>query len=210
VIRTTLVAEGSSDQVLTQIIDWVLWEAGVRTELISQWADLRNLRIKPVGFQAIVQKAIDLYPCDLLFIHRDSDRESLAVRKSQIHDGLNGLTLPPKVAVVPVKMQEAWLLCDEEAIRVAAGNPSGRSRLSLPKLNAIERIADPKRKVFELLRTASGRTGRKLQQFNVEFARTQICQHIDDFSKLRALPSFREFESDLKSVVQVNQLDQWP
>lgn len=208
-IRTTLVAEGSSDQVLTQIIDWALWEAGVRAELISQWADLRNLRVKPLGFPAIVQKALDLYPCDLLFVHRDSDRESLAVRKAQINDGLSDLDLPPKVAVVPVRMQEAWLLCDEQAIRIAAGNPAGRSKLLLPKPTAIERIVDPKDKIFSLLRTASERTGRRLQQFNVEFARTQICQHIDDFSKLRTLASFQDFESELRSVVKAHNLEKW-
>jgi hypothetical protein len=209
-IRTTLVAEGSSDQVLTQIIDWALWEAGVRTELISQWADLRNLREKPLGLSAIATKAIELYPCDLLFVHRDADRESPEVRWGQIDNALKELDHPPRVAVIPVKMQEAWLLCDEAAIRIAAGNPTGKAKLSMPKMTAIERIADPKERVFELLRAASGRTGRRLQQLNVEFARTQICQHIDDFSKLRPLLSFQAFETELRAVVEANRLDEWP
>ena len=208
-IRTTLVAEGSSDQVLAQIIDWTLWESGVRAELISQWADLRNLRVKPLGYPEIVQKSVELYPCDLLFVHKDSDRESPGVRRDQINEALDGLLLPPKVTVIPVKMQEAWLLCDESAIRAAAGNPNGKARLSLPKAAAVERIADPKQRVFELLRIASERTGRRLQQFNVEFARTQICQHIDDFSKLRALSSFQEFENELRTVVEAHHLDRW-
>lgn len=201
-IRTTLVAEGSSDQVLTQIIEWALWEAGVQSAVISQWADMRNLRYKPVGLARTAEKAIELYPCDLLFIHRDSDREGSQTRKDQIDAALADIQLPPRVAVIPVRMQESWLLCDEAAIRMAAGNPEGSVRLRLPKTSAIERIADPKTRVFELLRQATERTGRRLHQFNVEFARTQVCQHIDDFSKLRGLASFAAFESELREVVR--------
>ena len=153
--------------------------------------------------------AIELYPCDLLFVHRDAEKEP---RKSRVEEIANAVIkdgIPPHVAVVPVRMQESWLLCDERAIRVAAGNPNGAAKLHLPKRATIERIADPKEMVFKLLRTASGRQGRKLQRFNVEFARTQICEQMTDFSLLRGLPSFMAFETDVRAAVTTHHFDQW-
>jgi len=210
VIRSTLVTDGSSDRVLTRVIDWTLWESGVRSELISQWADLRGIRVRPVGLRSIILKALDLYPCDLLFIHRDAESQTPQDRLLEIAVALAGCERPPHVPVVPVRMQESWLLCDEKAIRLAAGNPNSTVPLTLPRRNAIERIADPKALVFSLLRTASGRQGRKLQQFNVEFARTQICEQMADLSVLRALPSFVAFESAVRIAVAANHLDRWP
>ena len=201
--------DGSSDRVLTHILEWTLWECGVRAELISQWADLRGLRTAPKGLAARIRKSIELYPCDLLFIHRDAEAASRQTRLEEIREAVQELGPRPSVAVIPVRMQESWLLCDESAIRNAAANPNGTVPLSMPRIREIEEIADPKEKVFSLLRTASERTGRKLQQFNVEFARSLICEQIADYSQLRALPSFAAFEADLLAVVQAHHLDTW-
>ena len=210
VLQYTLVTDGSSDRVLTQIIDWTLRESGVRADLRSVWADLRRLRKRPTGLEDRIRTAVKLYPCDLLFVHRDAEKLSRESRVQEINNAAIKVGVPRHVAVVPVKMQESWLLCDERAIRVAAGNPNGAAKLQLPKRTAIERIADPKEKVFELLRTASGRQGRKLQRFNVEFARTQICEQMTDFSLLRALPSFAAFEDAVRSTVKKHDFDPWP
>ncbi len=56
------------------ILTWLLRENGVICPIQSLWADLYRLPKKPPlmsreEFQAI----LDLYPCDLLFVHRDSD-----------------------------------------------------------------------------------------------------------------------------------------
>lgn len=208
-IRFTLVTDGSSDQVLTRIIDWALWECGVRSELISQWADLRRLRIKPQGLTNVISKALELYPCDLLFVHRDAENETRQHRVDEIKNAITHIDPPPCVALVPIRMQESWLLCDEDAIRMAAGNPNGKVALRMPRTSAIENLSDPKESVFSLLRTASGRSGRRLQQFNVEFARTMICQHLNGFDKLRALGSFRAFEADLREVIQQHHFNEW-
>lgn len=209
-IRSTLVTDGSSDGVLTRIIDWTLRESGIRADLKSEWADLRGLRNRPVGLENVIRKAVDLYPCDLLFVHRDAEKETRQSRVNEISDAIRVIGLSPHIAVVPVRMQESWLLCDEKAIRVAAGNPNGAAKLKLPKRTAIERIADPKKMVFKLLKTASGRRGRKLQRFNVESARTQICEQMTDFSLLRDLPSFVAFEADVRTAVNTHHFDRWP
>ncbi len=210
VLEYTLVTDGSSDRVLTQIINWTLRESGVIADLRPVWADLSRLRKRLTGLEDRIRTAVELYPCDLLFVHRDAEKLSRESRVREINNAAIKVEVPPHVAVVPVRMQESWLLCEEKAIRVAAGNPNGTAKLRLPKRTAIEQIADPKKMVFELLQTASELRGRKLQRFDVEFARTQICEQMTDFSLLRNLPSFVAFEADVRTAVQTHHFDQWP
>ena len=111
---------------------------------------------------------MDLYPCDLLFVHRDAEGvphrsrvEEIEIAMQEVRAVHEGAGLPPHVVVVPVRMTEAWLLFDEAAIRRAAGNPNGRVSLQLPPGDP-EEIADPKQLLHDLLRTASELGGRRL------------------------------------------------
>ncbi|GAB4206555.1 MAG: hypothetical protein OHK0022_33710 [Roseiflexaceae bacterium] len=108
--------------------------------------------------------------------------------------------LPATVCVIPVRMHEAWLLFDEVAIRAAAGNPNGRQPFQLPRLAEVERMPDPKERLNQLLKTASGLHGRRLQNW-AQVPTWRIADLIDDFAPLRALPAFQAFEEELRSVV---------
>jgi hypothetical protein len=207
-IRWTLVCDGTSDRVLTRLIDWTLFQCGATTELISQWADLRGLDIE-TGLNARLKAALSLYPCDLLFVHRDAELASPDKRVEEINQAMVGIEAPPHIPVIPVRMQEAWSLCDEAAIRKAASNPAGNVILSMPRRQLIEAIPDPKETVFALLRTASEKTGRRLRQFNVHAARSQIIEQMEDYSVLRDLESFRAFEQSVRRVVQQGHFDTW-
>src|SRR4051812_26771422 len=72
-LRFTLVSDGSSDRALLPILRWLLIHRDIRAPIVEQWADLRRLRRPPVGLTARIETALDLYPCDLLFIHRDAE-----------------------------------------------------------------------------------------------------------------------------------------
>ncbi|HET9284742.1 MAG TPA: hypothetical protein VFR24_22560 [Candidatus Angelobacter sp.] len=124
-------------------------------------------------------------------------KEEIINALAQLEEGMN----VPYVCVIPVRMQEAWLLIDQNAIRMAAGNQYGRVPLTLPRARDLEGIADPKALLFELLRTASELTGRRLQRLSLSGVRLRIAQLIDDFAALRALRAFRLFEADLGEVV---------
>lgn len=110
--------------------------------------------------------------------------------------------LPPAVCVVPVRMQEAWLLFDETAIRKAAGNPLGRQPLKLPDLSKLEDQPDPKTILYELLREASGLGSKRRNKLKVEEIVHRVADLIDDFSPLRALPAFMALEQEIKQVIQ--------
>jgi len=198
-LRFTLLSDGSSDRVLLPMLEWLLGECSSRT-FQPQWADLRMLPSPPKTLAERVQTAVEIYPCDLLFIHRDAEREPREVRVREIRQQISTLAAPA-ICIVPVRMQEAWLLFDEKALRRAAGNPNGRTVLTLPDLDEIEQIPDPKELVHGMLRQASELPSRRLRRFNPAVAIHRLAELIDDFSPLRGLPAFQALESDVRTLL---------
>jgi hypothetical protein len=192
-LRLTLLSEGSSDKALLPVLEWSVREVG-RDADKPQWADLRNLRDPPKALAERIAVALELYPCDLLFVHRDADRTDRETRTREIRAALVDVSEPPAVCVVPIRMLEAWFLFDKAAIRRAAGNPRGRVPLVLPAWREVEEIPDPKERLLSLLRIASELGGRRLRQLDPGKALHLIANFVDDFSPLRALPAFRAFE----------------
>lgn len=204
----TLLGDGSSDESLLQHLNWLMRQH-VRADLPLRqlWADLSRVRPRPKGLPERIEAACKSYPCDILFVHRDAEASPHGARREEIEAALRstGAVVPPVVCVVPVRMQEAWLLLEEAAIRSAAGNPNGRVPMQMPKLRGVEGIPDPKDCLYQLLRTASGFRGRRLQKFRVRQSARRVAELIDDFSPLRCLPAFATLESDLVAVLRRNQ-----
>lgn len=202
----TLLTDGSSDQALLPILNWLLDQHGVQGQIAATWADLRRLASPPHGLAKRIQASLELYPCELLFVHRDAEAESRGVRVEEIQRALRSaqgaIAVCPTVGVVPVRMTEAWLLFDAAAIRTAAGNSGGRQRLRLPALSDLERDRDPKETLYALLRAASGRRGRRLDTFRAGSAAQRVAGLIGDFSVLRSLPAFAALEQEIERVVQ--------
>ena len=105
------------------------------------------------------------------------------------------------VAVVPDRMTEAWLLIDEAALRSAAGDPRGMVPLGMPLVQQLERLPDPKKTLHDLLRAASGLTGRRLRKFRMDQAVHRLAQGIQDYSPLRDLSAFRALEEEMEQIV---------
>jgi len=199
-LRYTLLADGPSDNVLQYHLTWLLRQHLIGgTAVSSEWADLRSVSPRPKGLVERIRFALELYPCDILFVHRDAEREPRQSRLAEIESAWAAQSemAPPIVCVVPVRMQEAWLLFDESAIRTAAGNPNGSESLALPKLHEVEQLADPKERLYQLLRDASGHRGRRLQKFAAQSAARRVGELIDDFAPLRRLSAFKALEEDL-------------
>ncbi len=204
-LRYTLLTDGSSDKALLHILTWLLRTHQVECAIQPTWADLRRLPKPPKKLSEKIQSSIELYPCDLLFIHRDAERESPEKRVAEIEQALSDISsivLPPTVCVVPVRMQEAWLLFDEVALRKAAGNPRGRMSLQLPDISKIEQLPDPKDTLHGLLRQASGLAGRRLQKLSVYELVHRIAELIEDFSPLRNLPAFNALEAKIQEIIE--------
>jgi hypothetical protein len=209
-IRATVLTDGSSDRALFPIIEWALKQTDITTEIQLDWADFQGLRVRPIGLVHRITKALELYPCDVLFVHRDAEAQGADVRFSEIREAIREVNRHlPYVCVVPVRMLEAWLLCDVVAIRKASDNPNGSCEITLPPVHQRETMADPKARLVQLLKAASELSGRRLKGFDALRARTLVAQNISDFRPLRQLASFRAFESDLGTLVRQHHLDSY-
>lgn len=202
--RSTLICDGPSDRALIPHLRWLLHENGVTAPLMIEWADMRHLPNPPRQLAERISKALELYPCELLFIHKDAERDDPKGKYQEISAALDlaqsEVDIPTHVCLVPVRMHEAWLLFDEAAVRRASGNPNGKVRINLPPLRSVENLPDPKQRLYELLRTASETSGRRLRQFNEWHSAQQVSQFISDFSPLRQLSAFQRLEADIKAI----------
>jgi hypothetical protein len=201
-ITLTLLSDGPTDKALIPILRWLLGQSEEQPLLECHWADLRRLRPQPKKLSNRILKATDLFPCDILFIHRDAENQPHELRYREIEEAIilarqAGFDLP-HICVVPVRMQEAWLLFNIRAIREAVGNPHGSSQIDLPRLSILEDIPNPKQLLYELLLKASELRGRHLRRLNPAKYASQVTDHIEDFSPLRELPAFRRLESDIQ------------
>jgi hypothetical protein len=74
-IRCTLLADGTSDEALLPICKWV-WEQHWPQRLADwQLASLQGIKLQPKGLAGRLKLALQLYPCDVLFVHRDAEKE---------------------------------------------------------------------------------------------------------------------------------------
>jgi hypothetical protein len=186
---------------LLPILDWLFQQHCSEYSVDGAWADLGRLPRPPKTLPEKITVTLDLYPCDILFIHQDAEKESLDVRLRQISEATQGLNYPPVICVIPVRMQEAWLLFDKAAIRRAAGNPNGLISLNLPSPKKVESLPDPKALLFELIRKASNLKGARLKKMNLHKYAFLVSQAITDFSPLRPVQAFCSFEKSMLVIL---------
>jgi len=204
-LRFTLVGDGSSDRALIPILNWLIRDIAESVPLEAQWADLGLLASSAKTLGERVRTAIEYYPCDILFIHRDAERpDGFELRVEEILQACTGLENQMSelrwVCVIPVRMTEAWRLIDESAIRRAAGNPQGRKVLGLPSLRQMERV-DAKDVLHKAIREASELAGRKAKKLEVSRAIHDVADYIGDFGQLDNLPSFSRLRADLANAL---------
>jgi hypothetical protein len=202
-LRFTLVAEGTSDRVLLPILRWMLLRHHPRFEWMGQSADLHELPRPPRLLPQKIVTASELFPADVIFIHRDSDREPPSNRRREISDAINTLPESPArhcVPVIPVRMTEAWLLVSESALRSASGNPNGRNPIKTPLWRDLETIPDPKMVLQNLLVDASGLSGRRRKKINFSAQRARIPDFFEDWNTLLKLPSAKQLYDDIAAL----------
>lgn len=205
-LRFTLVSDGPSDAALLHPLRWLLQANGVEQPIEAAWADLRGFPHAINGLDHRIKAALELFPCDLLFVHRDAEREPRAKRVGEIRSAIQRIAADffagrPYVCVVPVRMTEAWLLFDEAAIRQAAGNPRSATPLCLPPLTRLEDLPDPKTVLNEALLRATDKPARRLRKFRTGQAVQRLAELIQDYSPLRKAMAFQTLEQELQTVL---------
>lgn len=186
----SLIADGGTDRALEPIIRWAIGRLDPTVEVLDPEFRKRH---------GSIPEFLDRYETGamLTFVHRDAESMSLHERLNEF----DGLSVGGLVPVVPMRMTEAWLFIDAEAIASAAGAPS--SDLTLPKLGTLESIPDPKAELERLLKEAAGPLkGRRLKKFasTIVDRRVDVASRIRDFSPLEQLDAFRQFQGTLAEL----------
>ena len=204
--RFTLVTDGPTDGVmLVPVLEWLLSIHCPRLSSKVTYADSSQSWLNPRRLEQRISFALQAYPCECLFIHRDAEREPPANRRHEIHEAIRllGADRPPAcVCVVPVRMSEAWLLLDESAIRRAAENPNGKVPMDMPRRADIEGLPDPKKRLYELLKTAANLNTRRSRRYDPKVSARFVTRYSDDFSGLRELSAFRTLEEDVQRIAK--------
>lgn len=182
-----VVADGSSDRLLVPIIQWAIHRLDPEVEILEPEFRRRSGSVE--GF-------LSAYPSDsmLIFVHRDAENLPLEARMREFQS----VSRTDVVAVIPVRMSEAWILFDGSAIARAAGSPS--AQVPVPKLSEIEGIAEPKdlleKLLFEAAGSPTGRRGKNFKRSIVE-RRVSVAGLISDFGPLESLSAFQQFQVSL-------------
>lgn len=202
----TLLSDGSSDKTLMPILTWLLQQHIPNLPIQPNWSDLRRVPTPPKELFKKIQKSIELYPCDLLFVHRDAEKAPLEERVSEITQAVSNANVDRQmsavVCVVPIRMTEAWLLFEINAIRQAAGNPNGTVPLDIPPLSDVENLPNPKKVLRDKLRKATELSAHRKERFNTNRAIQRVPECIEDFSPLRSLSAFIALEDGLKRTIE--------
>lgn len=196
------VGEGSSDAPLADIVELLFLREGVLVTLSRP--DFAALQV-PKDVRSRVRAGLKLVgtDVDLIVVHRDADNAGVDLRESEIIRAVSALdTRAALVPVIPVRMTEAWLLLDEPAIRQVAGNPNGRAALTLPKADAVERVADPKTVLHDCILTAACVTGRRRDRLAKRFgqSRRQLLDRLDPDGPVSSLTSWRTLAAHVADV----------
>jgi hypothetical protein len=199
-VSATLVTDGSSDMLLAPLIE-LLFDA--HTDLAYQVKCAQGLPPVSSGLQARIDSALELFPCDFLFVHRDAEGIEATIRQQEIETNwLNSRKTAILICIVPVRMTEAWLIASEGPIRSAVGNPNGSAALGLPASKDIESLPDPKTVLFAALKAASGLSAMRKRRFRPQQFRHRVSELIDDLTPLRKLASFQHLETQVHLQLQ--------
>ena len=195
-VTATLVTDGSSDKLLKPLIELLIAE---HTDLPYQVNCAEGLPPLAAGLESRIKSALENFPCDFLFVHRDDEGVGIQVRQREIEDSWPaGTPLAALVCVIPVRMTESWLIANEKPIRSAVGNPNGTEELGLPDAKDIESSQSPKEILFRALTTATGWNAHRRAKFNPHKFRHRVSELTDDLAPLRLLASFKHLEVQVK------------
>lgn len=199
-VIATLVTDGSSDRLLKPLIELLFIE---HTDLPYQVNCAEGLAPVAAGLKSRIESALELFPCDFLFLHRDAEGIDSAHRQQEIEKNwLTDVQNTTLICVVPVRMTEAWLLTNPIPIRLAVGNGNGIVPLELPSLKNIEAVPNAKEILFAALKTATMWSAHRKARFVPDRYRHRVSELTDDLMPLRQLTSFNHLEAQVKKHLQ--------
>jgi hypothetical protein len=110
------------------------------------------------------------------------------------------------VAIVPVQMTEAWMIADKEVLKEELGTQKNNQELGLTfPLKQVEKIADPKSKIQEIIRIAfKDLPTRRRRRIQISSLYSPLGQQVS-LDILEQLPSYLKFKESLtNALIELN------
>lgn len=205
------IGEGDTDKrFLPEIIYNSFTEVALDCHTDIAVEDIVNLNIEKEPFIEMMTKASrSSYKngISILCIHADADNKSLddvlAHKFSPLHENLKPLDdkvyCKNIVAIIPITETEAWMLADKELFKEKI-NAKDKTDTELSIEKHPEYYADPKSTIEHAIRVAQqNRTKRRRRDLTISDLYEELGQSIK-IDKLRALPSYRNFETNIRKA----------
>ena len=148
----------------------------------------------------------DIGAFHILFIHADANGNAGRAQRERVEPATQlirqeeELSDTRDVAVVPVRVTEAWALADGDALRGAFGTTLDDEGLGIPaRPQEVEHLAEPKQVLDHALREAVGGSRRRRHQVSTYL--NAIGERVG-LARLRSVPAYRRFEGDLRAALR--------
>ena len=149
----------------------------------------------------------------VICVHCDADsKDATRVLSNKINPAFDAVrrninACKNLVAVVPVRMTEAWMMCDLDLLKQKIGTSMSNADLNLPeKVHQIERIANPKHTINETIRLSQTEISRRRRKLTISDLYSPISQELS-IESLMNLPSYQKFAEDARdSLRELNYL----
>ena len=202
-VSFALVCEGSSDSSLIPHIQELFVRYGA-TEVSGEYADLTCFPRVGSSVKNKVDAVVTLMPhINVIIVHRDGDGVGAVGRELEIIEQTAHVKGKKIIPIIPIRMLEAWLILDEQAIRDVVGNSGSKVRLDLPTPISVEGVRDPKVKLYQTLEVASELTGARLKKFKKRLPamRRRLAESLSPLGLVSQTESHARFCSYLKSYL---------
>ncbi|QKZ12964.1 DUF4276 family protein [Spirosoma sp. KUDC1026] len=211
VITVGFITEGTTDvrflnSIIRRTFDDLTWECQQAIDVYPPTA----LTISKIGltFSEYVLEAARAAEDDklmVLCVHTDADDESdtntFAHRISPAFADVETCTdavCKNLVAIVPVRMTEAWMLADKEALKAEIGTDKTDAQLGL--IRPPESIADPKETIKDAIRLAfDHRSRRSRNQASISDLYEPLGATVR-LERLALLPSYQKFQEAVREA----------
>lgn len=204
--------EGTTDtRFLTQIIQNVFEETAFECRTDVEIEDVRIVEVPKTQFVETIcnasNKAATEYGMSVLCVHADSDARTIddviTYKFSPLFYALDSLGNDSHckniVPIIPIQMNEAWMLADKELLKAKINAASNRDE-ELGLQRTPESYADPKQAIEDAIRIAqAGKTKRTRKELSIGDLYDELGQSIS-LERLRTIASFNAFESNVRNA----------
>ncbi len=218
-LRLAVYVEGNSDEsflpaLIKRTAEWVLGQSGNSVTVDVRDPKVIKLSSTPAARdRAILEVARVAHSYHALIVHSDADKRTQSkALKERYQPGYN-LVLQAKeqdklcqhlLPIIPVRMIEAWMLVDYEALREVIGTEVKESDLHLPrKAKQVEALPDPKQIFNEVIRRAVADRSMRQRAKIIKSVNTlfEPLGRTISLERLNEVPAFQVFVRDLSATL---------